>query len=95
MTYEDNSGDKLWNLKTSDWDAELIPLHRAWTKGAGHAWTGESAGALLSKVKQGPWIALTGGGLAPGVQGGPELMNKGAEVNYGGAEGWVVHSVEI
>lgn len=91
VTYEDNSGDKLWNLKTSDWDAELIPLHRAWTKGAGRAWTGESAGALLAKVKEGPWTAITAGGLAPGVQGGPELMNKGADVDYGGAEGLVVH----
>lgn len=32
VTYEDG-GDKLWNLKTSDWDAELVPLHRAWAKG--------------------------------------------------------------
>jgi len=91
VTYEDNGGNKLWNLKTSDWDAELIPLHRAGAKGAGHAWTGETAGEILTKVKGGPWVALYGGGGAPGAQGGPKGMNEGAEINYGGAEGWVVH----
>lgn len=91
VTYEDNSGDKLWNLKTSDWDAELIPLHRAGAKGEGHAWVGETAGEILNRVKGGPWIALYGGGGAPGAQGAPKGMNEGAEVNYGGAEGLVVH----
>ena len=91
VTYEDNGGNKLWNLKTSDWDAELIPLHRAGAKGAGHAWTGETAGDILTKVKGGPWVALYGGGGAPGAQGGPKGMNEGSEINYGGAEGWVVH----
>lgn len=91
VTYEDNEGDRLWNLKTSDWDAELIPLHRAWALGKYRHWDGETAGEILNKVKDGPWTALYGGGGAPGAQGGPELMNQGAEVSYGAAEGWVVH----
>jgi hypothetical protein len=92
VTYEDNSGDKLWNLKTSDWDAELIPLHRAWAKGtAGRVWAGTTAGEILNDVKGGPWVPLYGGGGALGAQGAPKGMNEGAEVAYGGAEGWVVH----
>ena len=93
VTYEDNSGDKLWNLKTSDWDAELIPLHRAWALGKSRAWVGNeaTAGKILNKVKGGPWIALYGNGGALGAQGGPKGMNEGAEVSYGGAEGLVVH----
>lgn len=91
VTYEDNGGDKLWNLKTSDWDAELLPLHRAWAKGKSRAWQGETAGAVLNTLKGGPWQALYGGGGAPGEQGAPKLMNEGAEVSYGEAEAWVLH----
>ena len=91
MTYEDNGGDKLWNLKTSDWDAELLPLHRAWAKGKSRAWQGETAGSILNTLKGGPWQALYGGGGAPGEQGAPKLMNEGAEVSYGEAEAWVLH----
>jgi hypothetical protein len=92
VTYEDNSGDKLWNLKTSDWDAELIPLHRAWAKGtAGRKWDKATAGEILEDVKGCPWIPLYGGGGALGAQGAPKGMNEGAEIAYGGAEGWVVH----
>lgn len=90
VTYENNSGDKLWNLKTSDWDATLIPLHRAWAKGKDRSWQGETAGQILEAVK-GKWEPLYGGGGAPGAQGAPKGMNEGAEISYGGAEGWVVH----
>ncbi len=93
VTYEDNTGNKLWNLKTSDWDAELIPLHRVLAQGKNHAWIGgvNSAGITLNKLRGGPWTALYGGGDALGDQGGPKGMNEGAEIAYGGAEGWVVH----
>lgn len=91
VTYEDNSGDKLWNLKTSDWDAELIPLHRAWAKGKSRSWDKATAGEILGQVKGGPWKPLYGGGGALGAQGAPKGMNEGAEVAYGAAEGWVVH----
>jgi hypothetical protein len=91
VTYEDNSGNKLWNLKTSDWDAELIPLHRAGALGEGRAWKGASAGAILGEMKNGPWEPLYGGGGALGAQGAPKLMSEGAEVDYGAAEGWVLH----
>ncbi len=91
VTYENNEGDRLWNLKTSDWDAELIPLHRAWALGKNRSWDKETAGEILNKVKDGAWTALYGGGGALGAQGGPELMNPGAEVSYGAAEGWVLH----
>jgi len=90
VTYEDNSGNKLWNLKTSDWDAVLLPLHRAWAKGKNRNWDGETAGEILDAIK-GAWEPLYGGGGAPGDQGAPELMGGGGEVSYGGAEGWVVH----
>ena len=91
MTYENNSGDRLWNLKTSDWDAELIPLHRAKATGKNRSWTGETAGDVLNEIKGGSWQALYGGGGALGAQGAPALMNEGAEVSYGGAEAWVLH----
>lgn len=91
VTYEDNGGDKLWNLKTSDWDAELIPLHRAWAKGKSRSWDKATAGEILNDVKGGPWTPLYGGGGALGAQGAPKGMNEGAEVGYGAAEGWIVH----
>lgn len=91
VTYEDNAGDKLWNLKTSDWDALLIPLHRAWAKGKDRSWQGKTAGRILSQMKDGPWRPLYGGGGALGNQGAPKGMNEGADVSYGGAEGWVLH----
>jgi len=91
VTYEDNSGDKLWNLKTSDWDAELIPLHRADTLGENRAWKDVSAGRILNEMRNGPWKPLYAGGGAPGAQGAPVLMNGGAALSYGGAEGWVLH----
>ena len=91
VTYENNGGDRLWNLKTSDWDAELLPLHRARAKGLNRGWTGETAGKILNEVKGGPWQALYGGGGALGTQGAPKLMNEGAEVLYGGVEAWVLH----
>ncbi len=89
VTYEDNSGNKLWNLKTSDWDAVLLSLHRAWAEGKNRNWNGETAGQILNEVK-GAWEPLYGGGGAPGDEGAPKLMGGGS-VNYGGAEGWVVH----
>ncbi|MEI6562767.1 MAG: pilus assembly protein TadG-related protein [bacterium] len=91
VTYENNSGNKLWNLKTSDWDAELIPLHRAWALGKNRFWDKATAGEILEDVKGGPWKPLYGGGGALGNQGGPKGMNEGAVIAYGGAEGWVVH----
>lgn len=89
VTYENNSGNKLWNLKTSDWDAVLLSLHRAWAEGKNRNWNGETAGEILNAVK-GAWEPLYGGGGAPGDEGAPKLMGGGS-VNYGGAEGWVVH----
>jgi len=91
-TWIDRSGrDDLWNLKTSDWDAALLPLHRAWTKGENRKWTGVSAGQILTEVKGGPWKALYGNGGAPDNEGAPELMGGGGSVSYGSAEAWVVH----
>ncbi|MDD2597629.1 MAG: Tad domain-containing protein [Kiritimatiellae bacterium] len=90
VTYENNSGDKLWNLKTSDWDAVLLPLHRAWAQGKDRKWNGATAGQILNAVK-GAWEPLYGGGGAPGDQGAPKLMGGGGEPSYNGAEGWVVH----
>jgi len=89
VTYENNSGNSLWNLKTSDWDAVLLSLHRAWAEGKNRNWNGETAAQILNDVK-GSWEPLYGGGGAPGDEGAPKLMGGGS-VNYGGAEGWVVH----
>lgn len=92
VTYEDNSGDKLWNLKTSDWDAELIPLHVARAKGTpGRKWDRATAGEILEDVKGGPWKPLYGEGGALGEQGAPKGMNEGAEIGYNAAEGWILH----
>lgn len=93
VTYEDNTGDKLWNLKTSDWDATLLPLHRAWAKGKkNREWVGSTAGEILSAVQGGPWKPLYGGGGGGlGAQGAPKGMSEGAEVSYGAAEDWVLH----
>ncbi len=90
ITYEDNSGDKLWNLKTSDWDAVLLSLHRAWASGKDRSWNGETAGQILEAVR-GEWEPLYSGGGAPGDESAPELMGGEGSVAYGGAEGWVVH----
>ena len=92
ITYEDNGGDNLWNLKTSDWDATLLPLHRAWAKGEkNQKWVGDTAGDILNAVRGGAWKPLYGGGSGLGAQGAPAGMNVGAEVSYGAAEGWVLH----
>ncbi len=91
VTFENNSGNNLWNLKTSDWDAELIPLHRAGARGENRSWTGESGGQILNEMRGGPWKPLYGGGGALGAQGAPKGMSVGAQVSYGAAEGWVLH----
>jgi Na+-transporting methylmalonyl-CoA/oxaloacetate decarboxylase gamma subunit len=91
VTYENNEKDKLWNLKTSDWDAELLPLHRAWAKGKDRSWQGDTAGQILNTMKSEQWTPLYNGGGDLGAQGAPKGMNEGSEVSYGGAEGWVVH----
>jgi len=90
-TWITRTGDDLWNLKTSDWDAVLLPLHRAWTKGENRKWTGVSAGQILTEVKGGPWVPLYGGGGAPENEKAPKLMDGGGAVSYGSAEAWVVH----
>lgn len=93
VTYEkkDYHGQTLWNLKTSDWDAELLPLHRAQAMGRDRNWTGETAGEILGQMKSGPWVPLYGGGGAPGNETAPKLMGGGGSVSYGSAEAWVVH----
>ena len=67
-----------------------LPLHRAWARGENRQWDGETAGEILNALKGG-WEPVHGGGGALGYQGGPELMNEGAEVNYGGAEKMILH----
>jgi hypothetical protein len=89
-TWWPGAKEKKYNLKYSDWDAVLLPLHRAWAKGVYMTWDGETGGKVLSAFRGGGWIPLTGGG-GLGAQGAPDLMNPGAEVSYGGAEGWIVH----
>jgi len=93
-TWIDKSGrNDLWNLKTSDWDATLLPLHVAWVQGHDHVWDGASAGKILNELKNGSWTPLYGDGDDLGAQGAPRLINKNsdAEVNYLAAEGWVTH----
>lgn len=89
--YDRADRDDLWNLKTSDWDATLLPLYRAWTKGEERAWTGTSAGKLLNEIKGGPWQPLYNGGGAPEIEKAPKLMGGGGSVSYDAAEAWVVH----
>jgi hypothetical protein len=80
-----------WNLKYSDWDAVLLPLHRAWAQGEARVWQGETGGRILAALRHGPWEPLHGGGGAPGAQGAPRLMNEGAELDYGAAEALILH----
>ena len=91
VTAENNDHQKKWNLKTSDWDAAFLPLHRADAMGIDRSWNGETAGQILADVRGGPWKALYGGGGAVGEQGGPKGMNEGANFNESGAEAWVLH----
>lgn len=82
-----------WNLKWSDWDATLLPLRRAWSQGENGEWLGgETGGQILAELRGMPWDNLyrrSGGAL--GEQGGPKLMNQGAEVSYMAAEDWILH----
>lgn len=93
MTYWNVGPDdpKHWNIKRSDWDAELLPLRRARTPGEDGRWTGgPSGGALLQELSGGGWEALSGSGGGLGTQSAPALM-RGGTVNYGGAENWIRH----
>lgn len=84
VTYEDVPIRKLWNLKTGDWDAELVPLHRAWARGeSGRSLQGETAATVLSKMRQ--KLGVTGQTAPRGVGGG------GGDLSTGGLEGWTVH----
>ncbi len=82
--------DDLWNLKTSDWDAALLPLYRAWTQGENRKWDGTSGGKILTKIKGGTWQALYGDSGSPENEPAPRLMG-GGNVSYGEADAWVVH----
>jgi hypothetical protein len=90
-TFWEASLEEVQNLKYSDWDALLLPLHRAWAEGINLVWTGETGGEILNEVRNGTWEAVFGGSGALGEQGAPELMNEGAEVNYLAAEGLINH----
>ncbi len=90
VTYENNSGNNLWNLKTSDWDAVLLPLHRARSKGRNRSWQGESGGSVLAEVKNSPWKSLYGGGSGVGSQRAPRLMGNG-DFSYNSAERLILH----
>jgi len=79
-----------YNLKYSDWDAVLLPLHRAWAKGENRQWSGETGGEILNALKGG-WMPVYGGGGALGAQGAPEIMQSGGTVNYGACEKLIVH----
>lgn len=82
MTFETVPLKKLWNLKTSDWDAELLPLHRAWADGRTHrSWSGNTAGQVLQKVRND--LGVSGQAAPPGMGAG--------DLNANGLEGWTVH----
>lgn len=84
VTYEDVPIRKLWNLKTSDWDAQLVPLHRAWASGqSGRNVQGETAAKVLSKMRQ--KLGVSGQTAPRGVGAG------GGDLATGGLEGWTVH----
>ncbi len=87
VTFEDDRGkimnkDEMWNLQTSDWDAVLLSLHRAWADGLpGRQWQGETAAEILSVIE---------GRLGVGGQAAPPGMAGGA-FSAGGAENWTMH----
>ncbi len=82
VTFEDDQDkiknkNEMWNLKTSDWDAVLLSLHRAWADGQpGRQWSGETAGWILSEVEGA--LGVGGQPAAPGMDGGV-LSVAGAE----------------
>jgi Na+-transporting methylmalonyl-CoA/oxaloacetate decarboxylase gamma subunit len=82
--------DDLWNLKTSDWDATLLPLYRAWTQGENRNWDGTSGGKILAQIKEGSWQPLYGEGGSPENERAPKLMG-GGNVSYSETDAWVVH----
>ncbi|MDT8389372.1 MAG: pilus assembly protein TadG-related protein [Lentisphaeria bacterium] len=84
VTYEDDSGDlgdkdKMWNLRTSDWDAVLLSLHRAWADGrTGRSWNGETAGKILQEVKG--KLGVGGDTAPPGMNGGAFSPNQAEKI---------------
>ncbi len=87
VTFEDDQGkirskDEMWNLKTSDWDAVLLSLHRAWADGRqGRMWSGETAAQVLQEVEG--QLGVAGQPAAPGMSGGA--------FSAGGAENLTMH----
>lgn len=73
----------FWNLKTSDWDAVLLPLARAWARAENSRWLGgNSAARILSTLRHAAWKGLHGGAGGPlGPQRGP-LGTTQAELAY-------------
>jgi len=82
--------DENMNLKYSDWDAVLLPLHRAWADADKGTFTGATGGDILTEARGGAWMPITGGG-GLGVQASPDIMKGGAEVNWTSAEKLIVH----
>lgn len=74
----------------TDWDAVMLPLHRAWALAIAGSFAGETGGAILAEVRFGSWQPLYGGGGAVGVQVAPTGM-VGGEPAWGGLEGWTLH----
>lgn len=78
------------NLMNTDWDAVMLPLHRAWADAMAGSFSGETGGEILAEVRFGSWRPLYGGGGAVGVQVAPAGM-VGGEPAWGGLEGWTLH----
>ncbi len=78
------------NLMNTDWDAVMLPLHRAWADAMAGSFHGETAGEILEEVRFGSWQPLYGGGGAVGVQVAPDGM-RGGEPEWRALEGWTLH----
>jgi Na+-transporting methylmalonyl-CoA/oxaloacetate decarboxylase gamma subunit len=83
VTYTEPSIEKLWNLKQTDWDAVMIPLHRARSLGTDGSWDSETGGQVLQKVA---------GELGTGQETAPKGMSsQGATFSPAGTERQLRH----
>ncbi len=69
---------KFQNLCNSDWDATLLPLHRAWSWAQTGQFYQVTGGKVLEEVANSTWQPLFDGAAASlAVQGAPQGMSAG------------------
>jgi Na+-transporting methylmalonyl-CoA/oxaloacetate decarboxylase gamma subunit len=83
VTYTEPSIQKLWNLKQTDWDVVMIPLHRAKAQGTDGSWDHATGAEVLKKVA---------GQLGTGNEAAPKgTSSPGAAYDPGATEPQLRH----